>query len=156
MALNHPEDYYIKLLLNKVTLQEIMTTKVIGLHEDEPFSCVEDRFRQFTIRHLPIIDKNNKLTGLVTQRDLYRIQAPRILDDGSWYYDQNSLNTHILKNVMTKNPCTLHPEDAVAKAIMLMVDNKYGCIPIVDKNFYLAGIVTQYDILKVAAQILRE
>ena len=156
MELKHPEDYYIKLLLNKVKIEEIMTRNVISLKETDRFSLVEEKFREFRIRHLPIVNKENKLVGILTQRDLYRIQAPRLLEDGSWFYDQKSLDSHILKHVMTQNPTALKPHDTAASAVLLMAERKYGCLPVVQPDGSLCGIITQYDILKIAAQILKE
>ena len=156
MDSKYSENYYIKILLNKVKINDIMTKKVIFIHENDRFSLVEEKLREFNIRHLPIIDDRGKLVGIVTQRDLYRIQSPRHLEDDTWYYDQKSLDSHILKYVMTKDPSALNPEDPVAKAILLMVQCRYGCLPIVQKDRTLCGIITQHDILKVAARILRE
>ena len=154
MDLTHPEDYYIRLLLNKVKIAEIMNRKVISIREDEPFSRVEQKLREFNIRHLPVVNADGRLVGIITQRDLFRIQSPRRLEDGSWYYDPKSLDAYILTNVMTPNPTVLNPRDSLAQVILLMSDTKYGCIPIVENK--LCGIITQYDIIKIAARILRE
>ena len=156
MDSKYSENYYIKIILNRVKIDEIMTKKVISIHENDRFSLVEEKLREFRIRHLPVVDQGGKLVGIVTQRDLYRIQSPRHLEDDTWYYDQRSLDSHILKYVMTKDPCALNPEDPVAKAVVLMVERKYGCLPIVKKDRTLCGIITQLDILKIAARILRE
>ena len=156
MDLKHTEDFYIKALLNKVKLKEIMTSKVITISESERFSAVEEKMRVFGIRHLPVVDENNKLAGIITQLDLYQIQSPRRLEDGSWFYDQKSLDAHILKHVMTQKTYSLGPEDTVAQAIMLMVNKKCGCVPVVAKDQSISGIVTRHDIIKIAAQILRE
>ena len=156
MDLKHTEDYYIRSLLNKVRIDEIMTKKVIALGEGEPFSRVEEIFRESHIRHLPIVDGKFRLVGIITQRDLYRIQSPRCDEDGNWFYDKEALDSHILKHVMTKNPMTLRSDNTVAEALLLMVDKKYGSIPIVDKDNILCGIITQIDILKIGAQIIRE
>ena len=156
MELKHSESYYIKVLLNRVKLEDIMTKKVISVNEYDRFSLVEEKLREFRIRHLPVVDFTGKLVGIVTQRDLYRAQSPRRLDDGTWYYDQKSLDSNILQYVMTKNPFSLSPEDPVAQAVLVMAERKYGCVPIVKKDQTLCGIVTQHDILKIAAQIIRE
>ena len=150
------ESYYIKILLDKVKIDEIMTKKVISIHEDDRFSLVEEKLREFNIRHLPVIDANGKLVGIVTQRDLYRTQSPRHLEDDTWYYDQKSLDSHILKHVMTPDPYALNPEDSVVKAVLLMVERKYGCLPVVKKDRTLCGIITRHDILKITARILKE
>ena len=151
-----PENYYLYVMLYKVKLKELMTKSVIALNENESFSRVEEIFREKNIRHLPIVDDRGKLVGMVTQRDLYRIQSPRIDEDGNWFYDKEALDTHILKTVMTKNPKTMGPENSVAEVLLLMVEKKYGSIPIIERDGTLCGIITQIDILKMAAAIVRE
>ena len=148
------EDYYIKVLLQKVKVQEIMTTPVFSVRVDSPFSKVEQMFREHRIRHLPVVDDKNNLSGLITQRDLYRIISPRKLEDGTWYYDKEMLDEVILGQVMNSSPSVCHPEDSVGQAAVTMVLGKYGCLPVVGKDGKLCGIITQMDILKVASEIL--
>ena len=156
MDLKQPEDYYIKVLLNKVHLKDVMTTKIVSINVDAPFSQVEQKMRECKVRHVPVVDENNKLVGLMSQRDLYRIHPPHRDEEGNWVYDQESLDSVILKHVMTKDPFALSPDNTMADALPPMVERKYGCIPIVDKDRHLCGIITQMDILKIALQILRE
>ncbi|MFH1360575.1 MAG: CBS domain-containing protein [Candidatus Omnitrophota bacterium] len=156
MELKYSENYYIRSLLNKVKIQEIMTKKVICLNQDEPFSHAAKKFQEYEIRHLPVLDNKNKLVGIITQRDLYRICSPRKREDGTWFYDQEILDDFILKHVMTQQVTTLSSENSVADALLIMADKKYGCIPIVDKSQTLCGIISQIDILQIGAQILRE
>src|SRR3989338_3655435 len=154
--LKYSEDYYVRVLLNKVPLREVMTEKLFTIREGAPFHEVADKIMKNSIRHLPVVDKDNKLIGLMTERDLHKIQSPRRLEDGTWYYDQDSLDSFILRDVMIPNPFTLKPENTVAEAILKMVQKKYGCILIVDNNNTLCGIVSYVDLLKLAAQILEE
>ena len=154
--LKYSEDYYVRVLLNKVPLKDVMTEKVISIREDAPFHEVADKIMKNSIRHLPVVDQDNKLIGLMTERDLYKIQSPRRLEDGTWYYDQEILDNFILKDVMIPKPYVLKPENTVAEAILKMVQKKYGCIPIVDYKDMLCGIVTYVDLLKLAARILEE
>ena len=154
--LQHSEDFYIKTLLNKVLLREIMTTPVISVHVEAPFHEVADKITKNKIRHLPVVDENNKLVGLITERYLYKIQSPRRLEDGTWYYDQEALDSFILRNVMISNPLSLRPDNTVGEAILKMVQSREWSISITQKDGTLCGIVTYTDLLELAAQILME
>ena len=156
MDLKHSEDFYIRTLLNKVKLREIMVETVVCLKVNDPFSLVEEKFRKYHVRHLPVVDEGYKLVGVITQWDLYRISTPRKDEDGSLVYDKETLDSYILEHVMTKNPFSLTPDHTVADALLAMVDKKFGSIPLVDKQNVLRGIVTQIDILRIGAQILKE
>ena len=154
MKLGRGEDFYVRKLLQETQLKSIMKTPVMSVNQDDDFSRVAEKFHDNNIRHLPVVDETNKLVGLMTQRDFFRIHSPRRLIDGGEFYDKVTLNQFILKNVMTKDPFTLTPEQSVADAVTAMAEFKYGCIPIVNKYRELQGIVTNTDILKIAADIL--
>jgi len=154
--LRYTEDFYIKTLLNKVLLKEIMTTPVTFVRIDAPFHEVADKITKNGIRHLPVVDEKNKLIGLITERDLFQLQSPRRLEDGTWYYDPEALDSFILNEVMNKKPFSFRPDNTVAEAILKMIEAQYGCIPITEKDGTLLGILTRTDLLELAAQILSE
>ncbi len=156
MDLKRSENFFIRKVLRETKIKEIMAHPVISILVDEPFSRVEEKLREHKIRHLPVIDREGKVVGLITQRDLYRVVPPRRLEDGSWYYDRDMLNQEILERVMTRRPRTFSPDDSIAEALLEMARTKYGCFPIVDKEGTLCGIITQIDIIKIAAHILSE
>ncbi len=141
-------------MIRETPVKEIMVSRVISVYEDDPFSLVEEKLRLNKIRHLPVIDRTQKLVGIVTQRDLYHTVAPRKTEEGD-YYDPAQLNTYILKHIMTPKPLSLKPGDSIAYTIELFANFKYGCLPIVAPDGTLLGIVTQIDVLKYIARRLK-
>ena len=134
--------------MDKLLIRDVMTASPITLSVNSHFSEVEEHFRRYHIRHIPIVDEHKVLLGIITQRDLYRAYSPRRTLEGDSIYDREELDKLILKYSMTPNPLTLGPDEPVLKAIKIMVSTKYGCIPIVDSEKHIVGIVTQIDILK--------
>jgi CBS domain-containing protein len=139
--------------MKDVKIREVMKSPAITVFERDPFRMVEEKFRQKGIRHLPVVDENGSLVGLVTQRDLFRIAPPKITEEGS-VYDPAALDTVILRYVMKKDPLALKPEDLFSEAVRTMAEHKYGCIPIVDDRRKVVGILTETDVLKFAAKHL--
>ncbi|MDD5440333.1 MAG: CBS domain-containing protein [Candidatus Omnitrophica bacterium] len=138
--------------LKRILLQDIMIIDPFTLNIDDPFSFTWDMFTTREIRHIPIINDDKTLAGIITIRDLYRIISPRKnMDDGGYFYDRETLDRYILRKVMTKDVFTLKPQDTIGKAVRVMAERKYGCVPVVDTNNRLVGIVTQIDILKTIA-----
>lgn len=138
--------------LHKIYIKDVMMTKLITIGIDAPFSQVWDIFSNQHIRHLPVINQDKKLKGLITQRDFYRIVPPRKdIEDSSSFYLKEDLDKFILQKVMIDKVATLAPQDTLGMAINLMVQKKYGCIPIVDEKGILVGILTQTDALKAIA-----
>ena len=150
-----PEDL-IANILNKVKVRDMMTKNPVTVEMDDPFSLVEEKLRLHAIRHLPVVNAANKVVGIVTERDLFRIRSPRVDPDGTRYYLKEVLDEYILEHAMTKNPFTLQPDDSAAVAIMAMADNKIGCIPVVNEKNVLKGIVTRHDFIKTVARILKK
>lgn len=124
-----------------------MSHPVITIVEYEDFHVVKDKLEFHDIRHLPVVDDSGRLVGLISQRHLYRIVSPRRLDNGGWFYDKDTLDSFILKNVMVRDPYTLKPENTLEDAMQAMVQYKFGCIPIVDGSNRPVGILTRDSVI---------
>ena len=133
-----------------------MTTPAISLNCEAPFREVVMILQTRRIRHLPLVNKAGEVVGIISQRDVYKLQPPHKNEEGQWVYDLDVMDGFILSSVMTPNPFTLTSQSLLAEAISVMVQRKYGCIPIIDDKKKLCGIITQYDILRIAFDILQE
>ena len=99
------------------------------------------------IRHLPVVDKNNSLIGIVTDRDI-REAAPSdatLLSVQEIHYllgklKVSSFMTHKEKLI------TINPDTLIEEAVQLMHDHKIGCLPVLEAN-KLYGIFTETDAL---------
>jgi CBS domain-containing protein len=136
-------------VLKDTLLKDIMIKPVKVVRESDDFHVVKDKLETFDIRHLPVVDEDGILVGLMTQRHLFKIHSPRKLESGDWYYDKEALDNFILKNVMIKEPFTLGPNSTLEEAMQTMSQFKYGCVIVVDESRRPCGIVTRNDILKV-------
>lgn len=128
-------------------LTDVMVTQVIKVNLHDTVALVEEKMRVNRIRHIPVLDDQQLLVGIVTYRDLLSFAHPKRTEEG-WVFDRSEMNQFILRHIMTKEPLTLKPSDTVARAVEIMANEKYGCIPVVDAGKKLCGIVTQIDILK--------
>jgi acetoin utilization protein AcuB len=138
----------IKKVLLDTSIQEVMSSPVITVKEDDDFALVQEKIALYDVRHLPVVNEAGSIVGIISQRDLYQIHSPRRLEDGSWYYDKEALNQFLLKNVMFPKPFTLKPDNTLYDAIEASVRFKFGCIPIVDDYGHPCGILTRDTILK--------
>ena len=128
-----------------MTLGEVMSRELVTLRESDDLDQADEYLALGHIRHLPVI-RGRKLVGLVTHRDLLR-QCRRKDATG------RPLRAG---DVMVREVVTLAPERSARVGIRLMLTNKYGCIPIVQEDGTLVGIVTESDLLRVADQLLEE
>ena len=134
--------------LKEILLKDVMAAPVRTIRDTDDFHVVQDKLATYDIRHLPVVDHNGVLVGLITQRALYKIHSPRRLEDGSWYYDKDLLDGFILKNVMIKEPFFLKGDSTLQEAIDSMIQFKIGSVPVVDELDRPIGILTRGDILK--------
>ena len=141
-------------LFNDIQLKTIMNMPPIVMNINDPFHKVAEKLQTYQIKHLPIVDNGGRLKGLMTLRDLYRLQSPRKLLDGTLYYNKEELDKFMLEFVMIKDPFAYQGRNSIGEAIIKMSKGNYGCIPIVDENHVMIGIVTQSDIIRVIAQTL--
>ena len=137
-----------KQMFQAIKIREVMVSPVITLNETDDFVMVHEKLSLHGFRHLPVINDFGCLVGIITQRDLFQIHSPHRLDNGTWYYDKESLSKFLLKRVMVSDPYSLNPGNSLYEAIDAMVRFKYGCIPIVDENNKPCGILTRHSVLK--------
>lgn len=127
-------------------VRDLMTEDVIALQSEEDLSIASDLMAEHQIRHLPVIDSTGELLGLVTHRDLVKVA----------YYtgdfiplselNQFLRNTKV-KEVMVREVETVGPETSLEEAALMMLENKFGCIPVCNGT-HLVGILTESDFIR--------
>lgn len=98
------------------------------------------------IRHLPVVDEDGALLGLVSDRDVRRA-APSPLFGGDGGIEQSLLDTTTVERIMVRSPATVGPHQRLQDAIQLMVEKKYGALPVVVGG-RLVGILSTIDVMK--------
>jgi acetoin utilization protein AcuB len=99
------------------------------------------------VRHLPVIDKDNHLIGIVTDRDI-REAAPSdatLLSVQELNYLLGKLKVSALMTPKEKL-ITINPDTLIEEAVKLMRDHKIGCLPVLEGG-KLYGIFTETDAL---------
>ena len=96
------------------------------------------------IRHLPIVSKDGRLEGIVSDRDV-------LLSLGT-----SKATTVYLRDIMTKRILTIPDTENVTDALELMIDKKVGCLPVTGSSGQLVGLVTETDFLRIAYSLLSD
>jgi len=135
-------------------IKDIMTSEVFVLHATQTLELVRSLMRIKHVRHVPIVDPDNTFVGLMTHRDLLAQTISHLAevdDDEQEYLDRH---IHIMK-IMKTDVTTVDPEMDVCSAITMLLEHKYGCLPVVNDG-KLVGIVTEADFMKLTLNLLRE
>ena len=118
-------------------VRDIMRRPAITVQSDATLEAAYWTMQREGIRHLPVED-GGRLVGVVTDRDL-RLAT-------STLSGAPKSPSRPVSEVMTRNPQTADPEDAVEDSARTMRQKKIGCLPVLE-NARLAGIITGLDLL---------
>jgi CBS domain-containing protein len=132
-------------------VEDVMTREVVTLGPDDTLRDAVNVVQRNRIRHIPIVE-GRRLIGIVTDRDIKR--ATPSLHGGASQDDFNrTLDDLALSHVMTRDPLTVRPSADVKDAVALLIDRKYGALPVVDGD-ELVGIVSDIDLLRILHTML--
>ncbi len=137
---------------DEMTVADIMSTDVVTLIEDETLAHAKLCMDRGRIRHLPVL-RDRKLVGLVTHRDLLAASFS-IFAEVEPAEQRRIFVTVPVVEAMHRDVTTVGPDESVAAAARTLLDNKWGCLPVVDNSGNLLGIVTEADFLQLTVRLL--
>lgn len=131
-------------------VKDWMSKELITVNENISMMKALRIIKDHKIRRLPVVN-NAKLVGIITDRDLKEASPSKAttLDVHELYYLLSEIK---IKDLMSKNPITIRPDESVEKAAALMLENRISGLPVVE-NGNLVGIITQTDIFKVLTSL---
>jgi len=136
-------------------VRDLMTRDVVTLEEDENLLLADDVMRLGRIRHLPVVGAGRKLVGLVTHRDMLRASVSSLAGIGR-VEDATIKRAIPVREVMARDVVTIGPDRPAVEAAELLLHRKVGCLPVVDEDGRLVGIVTEADFVDLARRYLEE
>lgn len=125
-----------------------MTKDVVTLDRNEKLAVADDVMRLGRIRHLPIVDEDGSLAGIISQRDLFHSGLLRALGFGSHAKDR-AMDLLVLKEAMKTEVATVTPSTPLREAARIMFEKKIGCLVVVEGK-KLVGILAESDFVKLA------
>jgi acetoin utilization protein AcuB len=132
---------------NMNVVAEIMTREVACVDMDRTLGEAMALCSENHIRHLPVLDEHKRLVGLVTDRDLRYFLSPRIgtLSENSSDRESMGRPVHL---VMVRGVHVTYPNSSLAEVAQIMLDHRIGCLPVIDGERHVVGIVTTNDFLR--------
>lgn len=129
-------------------VRDVMTSAVFTLGRNDELSIADNLMKQERIRHIPVVDENGDLCGIITQRDLFRGALLRALGYGS-RAEEKILQSIVVKEAMSNEVYTTTPNTPIQEAAEMMIHKQVGSLPVVDQG-KLVGILTEGDFVKLA------
>lgn len=127
-------------------VEAFMQREFVSMGPDDRLDLVDDVMRLGRIRHIPVLD-NDKLVGILSQRDLLAASLSKALDFNH-AQRRTFLRSVGVAEVMVRDPMTVGPRTTLREAAEIMVRHKVGCLPVVDDAGAAVGIVTETDLLR--------
>ena len=134
-----------------MNVSRYMTQKLITCSPDMSVKQAFLLMRAHRVRHIPVVE-DEKLVGIISDRDLRRPRWAEELDDWTTYYQIN--DAHSVSDVMTRNPETVRASDNIREAVTLFREHRYGALPVLNKEEELVGILSAQDLLGALEEIL--
>ncbi len=130
-------------------VRDLMTARVFSLQPEDDLMAARDLMWEHDIRHVPIVDGDLELVGLVSQRDLARARAPA--ENLPVANAADALQRTTAGDIMTRDVFSVEADVDVRDAAQVMVENKYGCLPVVSGR-RLIGVITESDFVRLMAR----
>ncbi len=134
---------------------DIMTRDIFPLKSNQTLNVVRLLMRTVRVRHVPILDDDERFVGLLSHRDLLAHSISKLADIDP--LEQSELDRHIpIKDVMRTDISTTTATTDLKEAISSMLENKFGCLPVLNDQRHLVGIITDEDIIRLAIKLLEK
>lgn len=131
---------------------DIMSREVVTLLPGQSLREAVELLLARRIRHLPVVDDEKRLVGIVTDRDVKRA-TPSLLSGVDRDEYERVLDETKVSQFMTREPMVITPETPLRTVVQKIIDTKIGAFPVVN-NGHLVGIVTEIDLLRVLIDLL--
>jgi len=133
-------------------VRDIMTAKVITIAAEKTALVVQEIMDRTHVRHVPVIDQNHRLIGIVSYGDILRASLSSTdIHFAAVERKQYLAQVHVAA-VMHRHVRTIGPDALVQEAAGLLRRARIGCLPVVEED-RLVGIVTQYDLLRLVESL---
>ncbi len=140
------------------TVKDIMTEQVVSLEEQDNLEKVMKVMQNGKFRHVPVVDKQNKLIGIISDRDVLRIlpfrksqRKPQSEVFRAELFDVEPNEPVVWQQVyriMNKDVIHVQPGCSFNDAVKMLHDMKISCLPVTDDNKKLLGIATVTDVMR--------
>ncbi|MBI4953209.1 MAG: CBS domain-containing protein [Myxococcales bacterium] len=128
-------------------VREVMSRAPVAVHEDTRLGAALGIMCEQGIRHLPVVDADKRLVGLVSDRDL-RVAVGDPLE--ALRRGSATLAHRTVGEVMSHAPTRVGVDATVDALAVALLDERVGAVPVVDDDERLVGIVSYVDVLNYA------
>lgn len=131
-----------------------MTRQVLTIRPETGMLEARSLMDENRIRHLPVVDADDRLVGIVSDRDIRSAMPSLVFEDFESAEARSRLETVTAADIMTRNPATVTPAHTIQDALLLITEKKVGAFPVVDAEGRLKGILSVRDLVRAFINVL--
>jgi len=139
----------------KIKVKDVMNARPRTIRPDTTIKGTMQRLRQQIEDCLPVVDKDEKLVGVVTESDiLYALYVPPRQGTVGSAMVRRAMKQFARNagELMTKNPISVTPDMSIQETLSIMAEHKHRHLPVVEKN-KLVGLISLREIISLYAMI---
>ena len=134
-----------------MSLDMIMSTDLVTISPDDNLETARELMHEKRIHHLPVVDADENLVGLITLTNVLAATDSILRDD------ENRIHAReiIIKDIMVRDVATVQENATLRQAALFLEKHRIGCLPVLSDGA-LKGIVTDTDFVGVAINLLEQ
>lgn len=125
-----------QLITGHAEVSTIMTKTLTTVTPDHAVSNISHLFDHVTFHHLPVVEAG-VLIGIISDRDLAKCLS-----------NQEGSEDLCARDIMSSDPVTVDPSTSIETASILLLENRFSCLPVINDDSHLEGILSWKDLLR--------
>jgi len=135
------------------TVADLMVRRVKTLEMVNSLLDAHNLMREHGIRHIPVLNDRRLFAGLLTQKQVLAKGIALVQQVGFENLQQAESRVGVA-SLMLKDAPTILPQTPLDQAAEFFMQNRNGCLPVVDEEGLLKGVITSSDFVRLARQLL--
>jgi len=137
--------------LKELKAKDVMISTIKTVTPKTSMSSINELFIDHNIHHVPIVDTEGRLQGIISKHDLdmLKIATGKYGQESLFAKEKRLLDSQLARDVMTTKIVTVTREDEIKKIVDIFHGNRIHALPVVDGDI-LVGIITPYDLIRLA------
>ena len=127
--------------------RDLMTQTPATVLATDPVRKAVTLMRAFDVRHMPVVDEDGALVGILSDRDLRALTLPWLVADELAAAIEASFAAPV-SAVMSSDVLSVNTEDDVRDIVDIIIEHRIGAVPVIDNDGILVGTVSYVDVLR--------
>ncbi len=130
----------------QAAVSTIMSTDLKCVEPENEIKLVHKIFAEYRIHHVPVVH-DKKVIGIVSKSDFLYFLRGYTRNDVDRFVEEARLRAFKVEEIMVKEVEVIKEEEPIEKAVDVLSENRFRCLPVLNKKNDIVGIVTTHDIV---------